>query len=82
VQHKETGQYYAMKIINKDFMLEKNQVRFFSFSSSTKLLSVLNSIFPLKLAHARAERDAMVEHDDPGIVTLYYSFQVFYITVL
>eukprot|EP01122_Echinamoeba_exundans_P004758 TRINITY_DN1499_c0_g1_i1.p1 TRINITY_DN1499_c0_g1~~TRINITY_DN1499_c0_g1_i1.p1 ORF type:complete len:436 (-),score=114.59 TRINITY_DN1499_c0_g1_i1:24-1331(-) len=41
-----------MKIINKDFMLEKNQ-----------------------LAHARAERDAMVEHDDPGIVALHYSFQ-------
>jgi len=41
-----------MKIMNKDFMIQKNQ-----------------------LAHARAERDAMVEHDDPGIVKLYYSFQ-------
>jgi len=28
-----------------------------------------------QLAHARAERDAMVEHDNPGIVKLYYSFQ-------
>jgi len=41
-----------MKIMNKDFMIQKNQ-----------------------LAHARAERDAMVEHDDPGIVKLYYPFQ-------
>jgi len=28
-----------------------------------------------QLAHARAERDAMVEHDDPGIVKMYFSFQ-------
>jgi len=41
-----------MKIMNKDFMIQKNQ-----------------------LAHARAERDAMVEHDDPGIVKMYFSFQ-------
>eukprot|EP01121_Diplochlamys_sp_Union-15-3_P007658 TRINITY_DN1962_c0_g1_i2.p1 TRINITY_DN1962_c0_g1~~TRINITY_DN1962_c0_g1_i2.p1 ORF type:complete len:431 (+),score=77.33 TRINITY_DN1962_c0_g1_i2:369-1661(+) len=41
-----------MKIMNKDFMIEKNQ-----------------------LAHARAERDAMVEHNYPGVVSLYYSFQ-------
>lgn len=27
------------------------------------------------MAHARAERDAMVLHDDPGIVKLFYSFQ-------
>jgi uncharacterized membrane protein YdbT with pleckstrin-like domain len=33
-------------------------------------------IASIQLAHARAERDAMVEHDDPGVVTLYYSFQV------
>jgi serine/threonine kinase 38 len=50
----EAGQekVYAMKIMNKDFMIQKNQ-----------------------LAHARAERDAMVEHDDPGIVKMYFSFQ-------
>eukprot|EP00028_Trichosphaerium_sp_Am-I-7-wt_P001063 CAMPEP_0168531722 /NCGR_PEP_ID=MMETSP0405-20121227/15688_1 /TAXON_ID=498012 /ORGANISM="Trichosphaerium sp, Strain Am-I-7 wt" /LENGTH=493 /DNA_ID=CAMNT_0008556721 /DNA_START=105 /DNA_END=1586 /DNA_ORIENTATION=- len=52
VREKLTGQVHAIKIMNKDFMIEKNQ-----------------------LAHARAERDAMVEHDDPGIVSLYYSFQ-------
>uniref|UniRef100_A0A6B2L2Q8 non-specific serine/threonine protein kinase n=1 Tax=Arcella intermedia TaxID=1963864 RepID=A0A6B2L2Q8_9EUKA len=49
-----TEKVYAMKIMNKDFMIQKNQ-----------------------LAHARAERDAMVEHDDPGIVKLYFSFQDF-----
>jgi serine/threonine protein kinase len=27
------------------------------------------------LAHARAERDAMVAHDHPGIVRLYFAFQ-------
>jgi len=50
----ETGpeKVMAMKIMNKDFMIQKNQ-----------------------LAHARAERDAMVEHNDPGVVKLFYSFQ-------
>eukprot|EP01128_Nolandella_sp_AFSM9_P008448 TRINITY_DN511_c5_g1_i1.p1 TRINITY_DN511_c5_g1~~TRINITY_DN511_c5_g1_i1.p1 ORF type:complete len:546 (-),score=174.89 TRINITY_DN511_c5_g1_i1:166-1635(-) len=43
---------FAMKVMNKDFMIQKNQ-----------------------LAHARAERDAMVEHDHDGVVQLYYSFQ-------
>eukprot|EP01121_Diplochlamys_sp_Union-15-3_P005574 TRINITY_DN1590_c0_g1_i2.p1 TRINITY_DN1590_c0_g1~~TRINITY_DN1590_c0_g1_i2.p1 ORF type:complete len:547 (-),score=114.28 TRINITY_DN1590_c0_g1_i2:73-1539(-) len=52
VRKKDTQEIFAMKKMNKDFMIEKNQ-----------------------LAHARAERDAMVEHDDPGIVSLYYSFQ-------
>jgi len=28
-----------------------------------------------QLAHARAERDAMVEHNDPGVVKLFFSFQ-------
>jgi serine/threonine protein kinase len=53
VRLKDSGEYFAMKIMNKDFMIEKNQ-----------------------LGHARAERDAMVEHNDPGIVSLYFSFQV------
>jgi serine/threonine protein kinase len=52
VRLKDSGEYFAMKIMNKDFMIEKNQ-----------------------LGHARAERDAMVEHNDPGIVSLYFSFQ-------
>lgn len=47
-----TQKVYAMKIMNKEFMIAKNQ-----------------------LAHARAERDAMVEHNDPGVVKLYFSFQ-------
>jgi serine/threonine protein kinase len=42
----------AMKIINKDFMIQKNQ-----------------------LAHARAERDAMVEFENIWVVKLFYSFQ-------
>jgi len=52
VSHKATGEVFAMKMMNKDFVIQKNQ-----------------------LAHARAERDAMVEQDDPGIVRLFYSFQ-------
>jgi serine/threonine protein kinase len=49
---KPSDRILAMKIMNKDFMIQKNQ-----------------------LAHARAERDAMVAHDHPGIVRLYYAFQ-------
>lgn len=63
-----TERVYAMKIMNKDFMIQKNQVR----------LSPPSSFLPPhlpQLAHARAERDAMVEHDYDGIVKLYWAFQ-------
>eukprot|EP01130_Rhizamoeba_saxonica_P017911 TRINITY_DN8812_c0_g1_i1.p1 TRINITY_DN8812_c0_g1~~TRINITY_DN8812_c0_g1_i1.p1 ORF type:complete len:484 (-),score=118.60 TRINITY_DN8812_c0_g1_i1:133-1584(-) len=43
---------YAMKIMNKSFVIEKNQ-----------------------LAHARAERDALVDSDYAGVVKLYATFQ-------
>eukprot|EP01126_Amoeba_proteus_P019654 TRINITY_DN2018_c0_g1_i11.p1 TRINITY_DN2018_c0_g1~~TRINITY_DN2018_c0_g1_i11.p1 ORF type:complete len:235 (-),score=49.76 TRINITY_DN2018_c0_g1_i11:305-1009(-) len=52
VRSKENNEVFAMKMMNKDFVIKKNQ-----------------------LAHARAERDAMVQHDDPGIVKLFFSFQ-------
>eukprot|EP01120_Amphizonella_sp_Union-15-10_P007869 TRINITY_DN2715_c0_g1_i2.p1 TRINITY_DN2715_c0_g1~~TRINITY_DN2715_c0_g1_i2.p1 ORF type:complete len:231 (+),score=50.84 TRINITY_DN2715_c0_g1_i2:28-693(+) len=52
VKKKDSKDLFAMKIMNKEFMIDKNQ-----------------------LAHARAERDAMVEHNYSGIVSLYFSFQ-------
>lgn len=52
VQKKDTGHIYAMKILRKADMHEKEQV-----------------------AHVRAERDVLVEADNPWVVRMYYSFQ-------
>ncbi|CAI8049436.1 Serine/threonine-protein kinase 38-like [Geodia barretti] len=52
VQKQDTGHVYAMKILRKADMLEKEQI-----------------------AHARAERDILVEADNPWVVKMYYSFQ-------
>lgn len=52
VQKLDTGHVYAMKILRKSDMLEKEQI-----------------------AHARAERDILVEADNPWVVKMYYSFQ-------
>ncbi|XP_030845020.1 serine/threonine-protein kinase tricorner [Strongylocentrotus purpuratus] len=52
VQKKDTGHIYAMKILRKCDMHEKEQV-----------------------AHVRAERDILVEADNPWVVKMYYSFQ-------
>lgn len=52
VQKNDTGHVYAMKILRKADMLEKEQV-----------------------AHARAERDILVEADHQWVVKMYYSFQ-------
>lgn len=52
VQKLDTGHVYAMKILRKADMLEKEQI-----------------------AHARAERDILVEADNPWVVKMYYSFQ-------
>ncbi|XP_033118381.1 serine/threonine-protein kinase tricorner-like [Anneissia japonica] len=52
VQKKDTGHIYAMKILRKADMHEKEQV-----------------------AHVRAERDILVEADNPWVVKMYYSFQ-------
>ena len=62
VKERDTGKYFAMKIMNKDFIIEKNQV-FPLFHSN------------VEIAHTRAERDAMVAHDNPFIVKLHYAFQ-------
>lgn len=51
-QKKDTGSVYAMKILRKADMLEKDQI-----------------------AHVRAERDVLVEADNPWIVRMHYSFQ-------
>jgi len=52
VQKVDTGHVYAMKILRKADMVEKEQI-----------------------AHARAERDVLVEADHTWIVRMYYSFQ-------
>jgi len=52
VQKKDTGHVYAMKILRKKDMLEKDQI-----------------------AHVRAERDVLVESDNPWVVKMFYSFQ-------
>ncbi|KAL5502261.1 hypothetical protein EMCRGX_G009006 [Ephydatia muelleri] len=52
VQKIDTGHVYAMKILRKSDMLEKEQI-----------------------AHAKAERDILVEADNPWVVKMYYSFQ-------
>ena len=60
-------------------------VHFEGCSSAIRLLQQLNSIgyslspsLPpsiLQIAHARAERDILVEADNPWVVKMYYSFQ-------
>ncbi len=52
-QKKDTGVIYAMKILRKSDMLEKDQI-----------------------AHVRAERDILVEADNPWVVRMHFSFQV------
>jgi serine/threonine kinase 38 len=52
VQKIDTGHVYAMKVLRKSDMVEKEQI-----------------------AHARAERDILVEADNPWVVKMYYSFQ-------
>ncbi|XP_066275539.1 serine/threonine-protein kinase 38-like [Branchiostoma lanceolatum] len=52
VQKKDTGHIFAMKVLRKADMLEKEQV-----------------------AHVRAERDILVEADNPWVVRMFYSFQ-------
>merc|ERR1712157_468769 len=52
VQKKDTGNVYAMKVLNKRKMIDKEQE-----------------------GHVRAERDILVEAENPWLVTMYYSFQ-------
>ena len=55
VQKKDTGHVYAMKMLRKKDMMEKEQV-----------------------AHVRAERDILVEAENPWVVKMFYSFQDVY----
>ncbi|CAK8679342.1 unnamed protein product [Clavelina lepadiformis] len=55
VQKKDTGHIYAMKMLRKKDMMEKEQV-----------------------AHVRAERDILVEAENPWVVKMFYSFQDVY----
>jgi len=55
VQKKDTGHVYAMKMLRKKDMMEKEQV-----------------------AHVRAERDILVEAENPWVVKMFYSFQDLY----
>ncbi|KAJ7424828.1 Serine/threonine-protein kinase 38-like protein [Pitangus sulphuratus] len=59
VQKKDTGHIYAMKILRKADMLEKEQ------EFKTKF----------QVAHIRAERDILVEADGAWVVKMFYSFQ-------
>ena len=52
VQKHDTGHVYAMKILRKTDMVQRDQI-----------------------AHAKAERDILVEVDNPWVVKMYYSFQ-------
>jgi serine/threonine kinase 38 len=52
VQKLDTGHVYAMKILRKTDMVQREQI-----------------------AHAKAERDILVEADNPWVVKMYYSFQ-------
>uniref|UniRef100_H2YZ06 non-specific serine/threonine protein kinase n=1 Tax=Ciona savignyi TaxID=51511 RepID=H2YZ06_CIOSA len=52
VQKKDTGHIYAMKMLRKKDMMDKEQV-----------------------AHVRAERDILVEAENPWVVKMFYSFQ-------
>ncbi|KAG5350176.1 hypothetical protein C0989_012384 [Termitomyces sp. Mn162] len=68
VQKVDTGKIYAMKTLQKEEMLKKDQA------------CRMSSFFPgvsheAQLAHVRAERDVLAESDSPWVVQLYYSFQ-------
>ena len=44
-------------------------------TSSLKVIPDNYYIFDLQVAHVRAERDILVEADNPWVVKMYYSFQ-------
>ncbi|KAI8481728.1 Serine/threonine-protein kinase 38 [Branchiostoma belcheri] len=83
VQKKDTGHIFAMKVLRKADMLEK------AFLVSVRLVQKKDTghIFAMKVlrkadmlekeqvAHVRAERDILVEADNPWVVRMFYSFQ-------
>jgi protein-serine/threonine kinase len=70
VQKTDTGKIYAMKTLQKNEMLKRDQVRCFF-----PLCNYISHVRPLQLAHVRAERDVLAESDSPWVVQLFYSFQ-------
>lgn len=64
---------YAMKILRKADMLEKEQVLVFDMAQLKNLFDLLLS--NLQVAHVRAERDILAEADHQWVVKMYYSFQ-------
>lgn len=87
MQKLDTGHVYAMKILRKSDMLEKEQVwgrergkeggsgqggRKGGWRRGAETVSFS---FISQIAHARAERDILVEADNPWVVKMYYSFQ-------
>lgn len=76
MQKKDTGHIYAMKILRKADMLEKEQVKVSQTSSGIRTAGRLNVAFSrLQVAHIRAERDILVEADSAWVVKMFYSFQ-------
>ncbi|KAF5929654.1 hypothetical protein HPG69_002376 [Diceros bicornis minor] len=83
VQKKDTGHVYAMKILRKADMLEKEQLQerkarcahgdcsFPLDKSGNVAVAILSS----KVGHIRAERDILVEADSLWVVKMFYSFQ-------
>lgn len=79
VQKKDTGHIYAMKILRKADMLEKEQVtlrqdKLESCCASGRKYLRLTAL-SLQVAHIRAERDILVEADGAWVVKMFYSFQ-------
>lgn len=87
VQKKDTGHIYAMKILRKADMLEKEQVKHHSsqlcqdilYSCCARGLMCFRCLrltaLSLQVAHIRAERDILVEADGAWVVKMFYSFQ-------
>lgn len=79
MQKKDTGHIYAMKILRKADMLEKEQVSASQTGTGfVPPIGVFNGGFffsRLQVAHIRAERDILVEADSAWVVKMFYSFQ-------
>ena len=81
MQKKDTGHVYAMKILRKADMLEKEQVRQNSVwqdaaaAASDDIFDPVSLPLCLQVGHIRAERDILVEADSLWVVKMFYSFQ-------
>lgn len=76
MQKKDTGHIYAMKILRKADMLEKEQVQVSRAPGwGVDRADPSTCSFCLQVAHIRAERDILVEADSAWVVKMFYSFQ-------